>query len=237
MFWVIVWISYSIFVRETGDFSLVSLDPCSIHHSIYFGCDYFPCFDADCPSLTFPSLCLLLYLFYSSISPYFILFLSFLILLNVWLGFSVHTLFLLIWCVHSFIITFCVRTPRSRTHDIFYALHFMHEGYGGYIIRIFEPSFHSFCSPYYLGLRYVPHLKTTLRLLLRIVFDGSHGQYLRLVGDYFLRHDRWGVEAMDLHWGIPFLSVMDFRRWYDLYWGIPYALMTFSFEMMPCTEA
>ena len=65
----------------------------------------------------------------------------------------------------------------------------------------------------------------------------THGQYLRLVGDYFLEHDKWGVEAMDLHWGIPFLSVMDFQRWYDLHWGIPRSSMVVSFEMMPCIGA
>ncbi|KAL6340506.1 hypothetical protein AAG906_006171 [Vitis piasezkii] len=75
---------------------------------------------------------------------------------------DIHTLFLLIRCDHSFTITFRVGTPRSGTHDIFYALHIMHEG------------FLSFLSPYYLGLRYVPCLKTTLRPLLHIVFDSSH---------------------------------------------------------------
>nr|CAN76801.1 hypothetical protein VITISV_043027 [Vitis vinifera] len=88
--------------------------------------------------------------------------------------FSIRTSCLLIRCDHSFIITFRVGTPRFGTHDVFYALHFMHEGYGDYIIGIFEPSFLSFLSPYYLGLRYVLCLKTTLRPLLYIVFDNSH---------------------------------------------------------------
>ena len=165
---------FHFFCEMACDISLVSLDPYSIHHSIYFRCDYFSYFDVGWLSLTFLSLCFLLSLFCSFISPYLIWFLSFLVLLNVWLGFSLHTLFLLIWCVHSFIITFCVETLRSRIHDIFYALHLMHEGYVDYIIGIFEPSFHLFRSPYYLGLRYVPRLKTTLRLLLCIVFDDSH---------------------------------------------------------------
>ena len=67
-----------------------------------------------------------------------------------------------------------METLRSGTHDVFYALHLMHEGYEDYIIGIFEPSFLSFLSPYYLSLRYVPSLKTTLRPLLHIVFDSSH---------------------------------------------------------------
>ena len=65
-------------------------------------------------------------------------------------------------------------TPRSRTHDVSYALHLLHEGYGDYIIGIFEPSFLLFLSPYYLGLHYVPCLKTTLRPLLHMVFASSH---------------------------------------------------------------
>ena len=174
IFFVRVWVTHSIFVRETSDLSLVSLDPCSIHHSIYFGCDYFLCFDAGWPSLIFLPLCFLVSLFRSSIPLYLIWFLSFLILLDVWLEFSIYTLFLLIRYVHPFIITFGVGTPRFGTHDVFYALHFMHEGYEDYIIGIFEPSFLSFLSPSYLSLRYVPCLKTTLRPLLDIVFGSSH---------------------------------------------------------------
>ena len=83
IFRVRVWVIHSIFVRETSDFSLVSLDPCSIHHSIYFGCDYFLCFDAGWPLLIFLSLCFFVSLSCSSIPPYLIWFLSFLILLDV----------------------------------------------------------------------------------------------------------------------------------------------------------
>ena len=32
----------------------------------------------------------------------------------------------------------------------------------------------------------------------------THGQYLRLVGDYFLEHDGWGVEVMDSTRAYPF---------------------------------
>ena len=156
IFRVRVWVAHLTFVREASNISLVSLDPCFIHHSICFGCDYFPCFDVGWPpSLTFLSLRLLLSLFYSFVSPYLIWFLFLLTLLDVWLGFSIHISYLLIRWVHSFIVTFRVGTLRSGTHDIFYALHLMHEGYEDYIIGIFEPSFLSFLSPYYLSLRYV----------------------------------------------------------------------------------
>ena len=205
MLWVIVWIAYSIFVRETSNFSLVSLDPCSIHHSIYFGCDYFPCFDAGWPSLIFLSLCLFLSLFYSSISLYLIWFLSLLILFDVWLGFSVHTLYFLIWHVHSFIITFCVGIPRFGTHDFFYALHLMHEGYEDYIIRIFKPSFLSFPSPYYLSLCYVPCLKTTLRSWLRTLYLTTHTWATLEIGRRsFLR--AWWMRSYDMIYTGAYLS-------------------------------
>ena len=46
--------------------------------------------------------------------------------------------------------------------DLLYLLHFIHEGMS-FDHWVFEPSFLSFLSPYHLGLRYVPCLKTTLR--------------------------------------------------------------------------
>ena len=156
-----------IFVREASDLSLVSLDPCSIHHPIYFGCDYLPCFDAGWPSLTFLFLYFRLSLFYhfiplfhSTSSVFF-----FLILLDVWLGFNIHTLHLLIWYVHSFITIFRVGTPRFGTHDVFYALHFMHEGppHNGicenasfYNFRIME--FVRLIRTKYIGLWWGPHI-------------------------------------------------------------------------------
>ena len=110
------------FFKISGSLPYSSLHP--------FLCDLSLCFDAGWPSLTFLSLRLLLSLFYSSISLYLIWFLSFIILHNVWLGFSIHTLFLLIRYVHPFIITFRVVTPRFATRDVFYTLHLMHEGMG-----------------------------------------------------------------------------------------------------------
>ena len=147
IFWVRVWVIHSIFVREVSDISLVSLDPYSIHHSIYFRCDYFPYFDAGWPSLTFLSF--LLYFI-------FVLFLHFTLLHLIY--FFSHLAGCLTWVQHSHFILvssmclffyhhFRVWTPRSGTHDVFYTLHFMHEGYGDYIIGIFEPSFLSFRSP------------------------------------------------------------------------------------------
>ena len=99
-------------------------------------------------------------------------------------------------CDNSFIVTFCVGTPRFGTHDVFYALHFMHEGYGDYIIGVFEPSFLSFLSPYYLGLRYVLCLKTTLRPLLHIVFDSSQVGNTRAWSEII----SWSMTDEELRW-------------------------------------
>ena len=90
-----------------------------------------------------------------------------------------------------------VRHPHVHgSWNSLYMLHFIYEGMG-FDHRIFEPSFLLFLSPYYLGLRYVPCLKTTLRPWLNIcVWQLTSGQFSRLVGDYFLEHDGWGVEIM-----------------------------------------
>ena len=168
----------------------------------------------------FLSFCLILSLFYSFIPLYLIWFLFFLILLDVWPRLSIHTLYLLIWYGHSFIIIFHVGILRSTTHDVFYALHLMHEGYEDYIIRIFEPSFLSFFSPYYLSLRYVPCLKTTLRLWLHTLCLMAH---------------TWAI--LEIGWRL-FLGAWWMGSWGDrLHWGLPRSLITFSFGMMSYLEA
>ena len=131
-------------MREASDFSLGFLDPYPIRHYIHFYVTYLHALMQVDHHSFFLSICLLLSLFYSSISLYLIWFLFFLILLDVWLRLNIHTLYLLIWYGHFFIIIFHVGILRSTTHDVFYALHLMHEGYEDYIIGIFEPSFLSF---------------------------------------------------------------------------------------------
>ena len=44
------------------------------------------------------------------------------------------------------------------------------------------------------------------------IWQLTHEQYLKLVGDYFLKHDGWS-RGDGLHWGIPILPMMDFWRW------------------------
>ena len=56
-----------------------------------------------------------------------------------------------------------VRHPQVHgSWGSLYMLHFIYEGMS-FDHWVFEPSFLSFLSPYHLGLRYVPCLKTTLR--------------------------------------------------------------------------
>ena len=86
---------------------------------------------------------------------------------------------------------------RSTTHDVLYALHLMHEGYMDYIIGIIEPSFLSFLSPYYLSLRYVPCLKTTLRPWLHILCLTAHTWAILEIGwRLFLR--AWWMRSYDM---------------------------------------
>ena len=92
-----------------------SLPYSSLHQ---FLCDLPPFIEAGWSSLTFLSLCFLLSLFYYSISLHLIWFLSFLILLDVWIRFNTHTLFLLNWYVYSFIVIFRVGILRSTTHMV-----------------------------------------------------------------------------------------------------------------------
>ena len=58
-----------------------------------------------------------------------------------------------------------IHVRHSQVHGSWgslYMLHFIYEGVS-FDHWVFEPSFLSFLSPYHLGLRYVPCLKTTLR--------------------------------------------------------------------------
>ena len=171
------------FLRISGSLPYSPLHP--------FLCNLSPCFYVGWPSLTFLSFYLLISLFHYSILLYLIWFLSFLIPLDVWLGFNVHLLFLFIWYVHSFIIIFHVGTPKSMTHEVFYALHLMHEGYGDYIIRIIELSFLLFLLPYYLSLRYVPCLKTTLRPWLHTFCLTAHTWAILKIGERLLLRAWW----------------------------------------------
>ena len=224
-------------MREVSDLSLVSLDPCSIHHSIYLWCDCFPCFDASWSSLTFLSLCFFLSLFHYFISLYVIWFLFFLILLDVWLGFNTHALFLLIQYVHSFIIIFHVRTPRSVTHEVFYASHHIHEGYGDYIIRIFESSFLSFLSHYYLSLRYVLCLKTTPRPWLHTLCLTAHTWVILEIGGILLL-GAWWMRSYDM---IYIVAYPFYQRWiFEMMWstlGHNPLIDEIFFEMMPYIRA
>ena len=165
--------------------------PYSSLHS--FLCDLSLCFDAGWPSLTFLSL------LYSSISLYLIRFLSFLILLDVWLGFSFHTLLLLIQYVHSFIITFSVGILRFATHDGFltHCISCM-RGMGiislGLLSLVSVHFFHPITLAYVTSRVLRPPWDHDFTHYVRKL---THEQYSRLVGDYFLEHEGWEVGVID----------------------------------------
>ena len=131
--------------------------------------------------------------------PYLIWFLSFLILLDVWLGFSFHTLLLLIQYVHSFIITFSVGILRFATHDGFltHCISCM-RGMGiislGLLSLVSVHFFHPITLAYITSHVLRPPWDHDFT---HYVWKLTHGQYSRLVGDYFLEHDGWGVEVID----------------------------------------
>ena len=91
-----VWVAHSIFVREASNLSLGFLDPCPIRHYIHFYVTYLHVLmQVDHHSLFYLFVFFHLYFippFHSTSSDFFIFF----IMLDVWLGFSIHTLFLLI---------------------------------------------------------------------------------------------------------------------------------------------
>ena len=76
--------------------------------------------------------------FHCFVSFYRIWFLSFLILLDAWLRFNIHALFLLILLIFDVSLLYyqCFHMDilRSMIHKAFYVLHLMHEEYGDYII-------------------------------------------------------------------------------------------------------
>ena len=104
--------------------------------------------------------------------------------------------FILVYLIcHSFIIIFRVGTPRSVTHEIF-SKHWISCMRGMWIISLRSLSLVSFHFFLLITLAYV-----TSRVLrppwvhdfTHCTWQLTHGQYLRLVGDYFLEHDGWGA--------------------------------------------
>ena len=201
IFWVKVWVIHSIFVREVSDLSLVYLDPCSIHHSIYFGCNYFPYFDAGWPSLTFYIISALFYLCF--IPPFHYTLFYLFIFSSCWmfdLG-SVSTLYSCFFDVSILLSSLFVWGPLGPGLMTFF-MHCISCMRGIRIISLGSLSLVSFRFAHLITLAYI-----TSRVLRPpwghdftcCAWRLTHGQHLRLVVDYFLEHDRWGVEAMNSH--------------------------------------
>ena len=94
------------------------------------------------------SLFYLFVFFYLYFIPQFYLFSSNFFIFSSCLVFDLGSSSILYSCLFDMSIPlsslFRVGMLRSATHDVFYALHLMHKGYGDYIIGIIEPSFLSF---------------------------------------------------------------------------------------------
>ena len=148
-------------------FLLGSPDHCLTHHSIIGDMTFSYCTDMDWSSVIPLSYCLTLYLLthFQIFVPLFIHF------LHIDTHFCFDTFFTSFTCfidgltTHLSLIlpsTFPLVTFRSMAHEIYLCITSCTRGYG-FDHWVFEPSFPSFLSPYHLGLRYVPCLKTTLR--------------------------------------------------------------------------
>ena len=158
-----------LFVREMSDLLLRTPSHCPFHHYIHYWCDFTSCLiwvdhhlssHIHCFAVVFIVAC-------DSSHSLHILFLSLQqpisgLILTSHHHYTYHYQFILLHlspCRHHI----HVRHPQVHgSWDSLYMLHFIYEGMS-FDHWVFEPSFLSFLSPYHLGLRYVPCLKTTLR--------------------------------------------------------------------------
>ena len=187
-------------MRESSNFSLGFLYPYPIRHYIHFYVTYLHALMQVDHHSFFLSICLLLSLFYSSISLYLIWFLFFLILLDVWLGFGIHTLFLLIWYVIHLLSFFMWESLGLQL--MMFSMHCISCMRGMGIISLGLLSLVSFCFFHPITLAYVT--SQVLRPLwdhnfTHCVWQLTHGQYSRLVGDYFLGAWWMGSRGDGLH--------------------------------------
>ena len=158
-----------LFVREMSDLLLRTPSHCPFHHYIHYWCDFTSCLiwvdhhfssRIHCFAIVFIVACDSSHSLRVLFSPYSD-------------PSQVRCSFRII-ITHITISSFLLHLSpyRHRIHvrhpqvhgswDSLYMLHFIHEGMS-FDHWVFEPSFLSFLSPYHLGLRYVPCLKTTLR--------------------------------------------------------------------------
>ena len=187
-------------MRETSDFSLGSLDPCPIRHYIHFHETYLHALmQVDHHSHFY-----LFVFFYFYFIPPFHYTSSDSFLFSSCLMFDLGSTSTLYSCL------FDVSIPLSSLFvwgslglwlmRFLYALHLMHEGYEDYIIKIFESSFLLFLSPYYLSLRYVSCLKTTLRPWLHTLYLAAHTWAILEIGWRLFLWAWWmGSRGDDLH--------------------------------------
>ena len=170
---------YVFYVRETSDLFLETLDHCLLHHYIHWWFDCSSWLDlSGLVLIHFP----LIFLF---LSWYFI-HLAYIVLCSYWFTFRVwyfpyiilihpitSSIFFIFFSfiIDIFILDYFFFTNmlilgvlKYMVYETIYIYCILYTRVWGLIIGIIEHSFLSFLSPYYLSLRYVMSLKTTLRL-------------------------------------------------------------------------
>ena len=158
-----------LFVRETSDLLLRTLSHCLFHHYLHYWCDFTSCLIWVDHHLSSHIHCFAV-VFYRCL--WFISFPWRLILslqrpisgsmLTSHHHYTYHYQFILLH-LSPYRYHIYIRHPQVHgSWGSLYMLHFIYEGMS-FDHWVFEPSFLSFLSPYHLGLRYVPCLKTTLR--------------------------------------------------------------------------
>ena len=187
-------------MRESSNFSLGFLYPYPIRHYIHFYVTYLlALMQVDHLSFFFiylPSFIFSLFLHFTL--SHLVVF--FLILLDVWLGFGIHTLFLLIWYVIHLLSFFMWESLGLQL--MMFSMHCISCMRGMGIISLGLLSLVSFCFFHPITLAYVT--SQVLRPLwdhnfTHCVWQLTHGHYSRLVGDYFLGAWWMGSRGDGLH--------------------------------------